>query len=88
MSSIASKPLAGSKRRIRGQGMTEYIIIVALIALAAVAAVGFFGTAIKAQFVNMGAELTGTTSAAVTDVAGEVANETTAAKAKATLGNY
>ncbi len=42
-----------------GQGMTEYIIIVALIALAAVAAVSFFGTTIKSQFVSLGAELIG-----------------------------
>ncbi len=69
-----------SKRHIRGQGMTEYIIIVALIALASVAAVGFFGTSIKAQFVNMGAELVGGSSAAL----GTVKTAVTAAEAEAT----
>jgi len=54
-----SKTLSRHPRRIRGQGMTEYIIIVALIALGAVVAVGFFGNAVKSQFVAMGAELVG-----------------------------
>ena len=51
---------AVSKRRITGQGMTEYIIVVALIAIAAVAAVSYFGSTVQAQFVNMGSALTGT----------------------------
>ena len=45
--------------RVRGQGLTEYIIVVAVIALAAVAAVGYFGSTVKAQFVSMGTELIG-----------------------------
>jgi len=48
-----------SARRIRGQGMTEYIIVVALIAIAAVAAVSYFGSAVQAQFANLGDELMG-----------------------------
>lgn len=88
MRTFASKPAVLNKRLIRGQGMTEYIIIVALIALASVAAVGFFGTAVKAQFVNMGAELSGGTSTALGNVRTAVTTEDTAANAKATLGNY
>lgn len=88
MRTISLHPAINNKRRIRGQGMTEYIIIVALIALASVAAVGFFGTAVKSQFVNMGAELTGGSSGAVAAVAATAAAEDTAAAAKATLGNY
>lgn len=55
-------------RRIRGQGMTEYIIIVALIAISAIAAVGFFGDVVREQFVGMAQLLGGgekTTSEAV-----------------------
>lgn len=48
-----------SKRRIKGQGMTEYIIILALVALAATVAVGFFGDTVQAQFAAMGAKLSG-----------------------------
>lgn len=88
MRTFASKPAVLNKRLIRGQGMTEYIIIVALIALASVAAVGFFGTAVKAQFVNMGAELSGGASGALGTVQGAVQAEEGAATAKATLGNY
>lgn len=59
MNEIKNKPLK-SKRRITGQGMTEYIIVVALIAIACVAAVSYFGSTVQAQFVNLGSALTGT----------------------------
>ncbi|MGB1885566.1 MAG: pilus assembly protein [Gammaproteobacteria bacterium] len=45
-----------------GQGMTEYIIIVALIAIAAIAIYGFFGDTIRGQMGIMTAELAGTTT--------------------------
>ncbi len=48
-------------RRITGQGMTEYIIIVALIALSAIAVVGFFGDVVKTQFAGMAEVLSGET---------------------------
>jgi len=44
-----------------GQGMTEYIIIVALIAIAAIAAYSFFGDTVRQQVGNMAAELGGGT---------------------------
>lgn len=59
MSNLKNKPVV-SKRRITGQGMTEYIIVVALIAIGCVAAVSAFGTKVQAQFVNMGSALHGT----------------------------
>jgi len=65
----------------RGQGMTEYIIIVALIAIGAVTAASFFGARVQAQFVSMGAELSG-----------EAGNETggiaAPTPASVNLGNY
>lgn len=42
-----------------GQGMTEYIIIVALIAIAAIAAYGFFGDTLRGQVGGMAQELAG-----------------------------
>jgi len=42
-----------------GQGMTEYIIIVALIAIAAIAAYGFFGDTLRNQVGSMSQELAG-----------------------------
>ena len=57
--STASQTFGKTPRRIRGQGMTEYIIVVALVGLAAVVAVGYFGDAIQAQFAGMGYALSG-----------------------------
>jgi len=45
--------------RQRGQGMTEYIIIVALIAIAAIGAVTFFGGTVRGQVAGMARELSG-----------------------------
>jgi len=42
-----------------GQGMTEYIIIVALIAIAAIAAYGFFGDTVRNQIDGVASELAG-----------------------------
>ena len=42
-----------------GQGMTEYIIIVALIAIAAIAVYSFFGDTVRTQVGNMAKELGG-----------------------------
>lgn len=77
-----------SKKRQLGQGMTEYIIIVALIAVAAIGVYSFFGEAIRAQMAGMTNELSG--QSGTTDI-----NNAKAAAAKATgenkaknLGNY
>lgn len=77
------------RRRNTGQGLTEYVIIVALIAIAAIGAVSFFGSSVKASFLAMGAELVGADN--VDTVA---ATKTNFDKAKAdteatiTLDNY
>ena len=42
-----------------GQGMTEYIIIVALIAIAAIAVYTLFGDVVREQVGGMAAELAG-----------------------------
>jgi len=50
------------KSRVKqlGQGMTEYIIIVALIAIAAIAVYSIFGETVRTQVGNMSKELGGT----------------------------
>jgi type IV pilus assembly protein PilA len=48
-----------TKRAQRGQGMTEYIIIVALIAIAAIAVYQFFGDTVRAQTGAIAQELAG-----------------------------
>ncbi len=70
-----------------GQGMTEYIIIVALIAIAAIAVYGFFGDTIRAQMGAMTQELAGEQG----DTSGAKAGASGAAsegKKTGTLDNY
>ncbi len=50
------------KRRQLGQGMTEYIIIVALIAVAAIGTYGFFGQSIRNQVAGLASEISGQNS--------------------------
>lgn len=70
-----------------GQGMTEYIIIVALIAVAAIGVYGFFGDTIRGQVGAMSQELSGqeADTKAATDAADKAAGEGTANK---NLSNY
>ncbi len=62
----------------RGQGMTEYIIIVALIAIMAIGAVGYFGDTVRQQTAGMAKELAGD------DASTEIQGAKTAATAAAT----
>lgn len=48
-----------SRARQLGQGMTEYIIIVALIAIAAIVVYNLFGSTVREQVGDMAAELGG-----------------------------
>ena len=52
------KKLMGMKRK-SGQGMTEYIIIIAIIAIGAIMIVGIFGAQIKEVFSGIGGSLGG-----------------------------
>lgn len=72
-----------------GQGMTEYIIIVALIAVAAIGVYSYFGGTIRAQTAGMAAEMAG--GSASTNQAKAKADSdaaTDSAAKKATLGTY
>jgi uncharacterized protein (UPF0333 family) len=42
-----------------GQGMTEYLIVVALIAVAAIGVYGFFGQTLRSQTAGIALELSG-----------------------------
>lgn len=56
-----------------GQGMTEYIIIVALIAIAAITVYNMFGDTVRGQVGDMAAELGGGDTAQSGNTAGEKA---------------
>lgn len=65
----------GVRSRQAGQGMTEYIIIVALIAIAAIAAFTYFGGDVRAQVGGMANELAGKSASQDIQRAGSVAGK-------------
>ncbi len=71
----------GRKLGQRGQGMTEYIIVVALIAIAAIGVYQFFGQTVRNQTAGIAMELSGQNGQ------GAVNNAQAAATAAETQGN-
>ena len=49
----------GSRRRCAGQGMTEYVIIVALVAVAAIGIYTLFGQTLRNQTAGLALEVSG-----------------------------
>ena len=77
-----------AKRKQAGQGMTEYIIIVALIAVAAIGVYSFFGTAIRGQMAGMTNELSGKAGTAGVAAAKAGAASADGATGAKNLGTY
>lgn len=79
------------RRRQAGQGMTEYIIVVALVAVAAIAVYQLFGQVVRSQTAAMAKELAGedgTEQSRMAQTAAEAAAAQTAAKTlKSFTGN-
>lgn len=73
-----------SRLRQRGQGMTEYIIIVGVIAIAAIGIFGMFGKTVKQQITGMAQELAGGDGSSIQQQAD---TESKAAEAKANQAN-
>ena len=78
--------MASMKKKQLGQGMTEYIIIVALIAIAAIAVYNLFGDTVRGQVGDMAAELGGGTSQNMGNTEGTAAQGEGAAEYD--LGNF
>ena len=78
---IRQKTNIAQPKKILGQGMTEYIIIVALVAVAAIGAFKMFGQTAQHQIAGLATELSGTDAAASIAVA---KNSAAAAVAEAT----
>ena len=70
-----------------GQGMTEYIIIVALVAVAAITVYNLFGDTVRGQVGDLAAELGGGTSANLGNTSGTESQDE-AKNAKYTLGDF
>ena len=49
--------MASIRKQVSGQSMTEYILLIALIALACIAAVKFFGRSVKGGFESAGEQV-------------------------------
>jgi Flp pilus assembly pilin Flp len=76
-------------RKQRGQGMTEYIIIVALIAVASIGVYSLFGRSVREQTAGLAAEVSGVNGNP--QIALSQQASAAAARASATnkgLGNY
>ncbi|GGI67974.1 hypothetical protein GCM10007978_02050 [Shewanella hanedai] len=77
------------KNKQRGQGMTEYIIIVALIAVSAIGVYSFFGQTIRNQVAGLSSEMSGVDSTAqITAAKASAVDATNVAKEDYNLGNY
>ncbi|MFT5533076.1 MAG: Flp pilus assembly pilin Flp [Burkholderiaceae bacterium] len=64
--------------RATGQGMTEYIVIVALVAVAAIAVYQFFGQTIRHQTAGIAQELSGNSATTAIGKAKDSADATSA----------
>lgn len=89
MKFINSSNKAHAKSKQRGQGMSEYIIIVALIAVGAIGVFTAFGGTIRSQVAGMAKELSGDSgSADITAAKAQAANATAAAAKVTNMGSY
>jgi len=59
----------------RGQGLTEYIIVVALVAIAGIGIVNIFGNQLRNQFHTIVKAMAGSTTATVESLAGKAGKE-------------
>jgi Flp pilus assembly pilin Flp len=78
-----------SKRELRGQGMTEYIIIVALIAVAAIGVYTAFGKTVRGQMAVTAQALAGKSTSTARTVSTQAASDAqTQAQRDIKLDNY
>lgn len=77
-----------SGRLQRGQGMTEYIIIVALIAIAAIGVYTAFGKTVRGQMAVMTSELAGQNSSNRTQIQQGKDQADAQAEKQGNLSNY
>lgn len=81
--------LSFQKLKQGGQGMTEYIVIVAMIAVAGIACFQFFGQTIRTQTGGIAQEVSGKSAgAAITASQGHADNVVTEGNTKKGLDNY
>jgi len=62
-------------RNRKGQGLTEYIVVVALVAVAGIGIVNIFGNQLRNQFHTVVKAMAGSTTATVESLAGKAGTE-------------
>lgn len=81
--------MSPSRNKQRGQGMTEYIVIVGLIAVAAIAVSQLFGATVRNQMAGLSKEISGTDGTAAKNQAVVAANKAvTKGAQQRTLSTY
>jgi Tfp pilus assembly protein FimT len=76
-------------RRQAGQGMTEYLIVVALIAVAAIGVYSLFGQTLRSQTAGLAMEISGqSSSTAVSSAQGSATSAQSSSSQRKGLGNY
>lgn len=89
MKQLNGKKLQQLKSKSQGQGMTEYIIIVALIAVAAIGVYRFFGDTIRSQVSGLASEVAGQDSTnQITQAQTRAASARAAGVTQKTMGTY
>jgi pilus assembly protein Flp/PilA len=79
----------GNTRKQRGQGMTEYVIIVALIAVAAIGVYSLFGRTVRNQTAGLAQEVAGVdATTAITNAGTAASTAQTNANVNKGLANY
>jgi len=74
-------------RSEQGQGMTEYIIIVALIAIAAIGVITLFGQNLRALFAASAGVLGGDTNATLTGYGSQGSGKGSTSRSLSNMGN-
>lgn len=77
------------KARQQGQGMTEYIIVLALVAIAAIGVYSFLGKSVRNQVAGVAQEISGRSASAELSAAQDAAQQASdLANQDYQLGNY
>lgn len=87
----ARRPVCGTSqivRRQRGQAMTEYLVIVALVAVAAIAVYQSFGQVIRSQVAGLAKELAGESASQAVDAAKTASGDALKQKRLKSLKSY
>jgi len=78
-----------TKKHITGQGMSEYLIILGLVAVAGIGVMSFFGQTVQNQVAGMSQEIAGVDAAPqIAQAAATATAADTSAQINTTLANY